>query len=154
MRRRFLLPVLLGMLLLVPCAAGTPTGWKTVDGQLFFGRESADAQTLTQPVPRSFRFRKRPEETALRALLAGPTLSERRKGYFSEAAGLRLSRLTYRERRHVAVVNYGAPRSWGLSGTLSGPRLREQTLRTLAQFGIVKQAIIRINGRTNFDDMR
>jgi spore germination protein GerM len=142
------------MLLLVPCAAGARTAWKTVDGQLFFGREISDAGTLTQPVPRTFRFRKRPEETAIRALLAGPTLSERRKGYFSEVTGLRLLRLTYRGRRRVAVVDYGAPRSWALSGTLSGPRLREQTLRTLAQFGRVKQAIIQINGRRDFDDMR
>jgi len=160
--------LLTGALTAAPLRARTPA--KTVAGKLYFhwcGDEArlpesvktaraaerpvdGNPEAYTDPVPRVFRYRTRPENAAIRALLAGPSERERAAGYDTELTYLSFVRIRFDDRRGRATLDLKSTRSGYLAGLLSTPRLGEQALKTLAQFGHVKTVRIRINGRLDW----
>ena len=162
--------ILAAAILATPLLACKLSPVKTVEGKLYFhwiGDEANPpasvkrAREMERPVngngyiytdstPRVFRFRTRPENAAIRALLAGPSQRERQAGFDTELAYLRLVRIQFDDAAGVATVDLKSTRSAFLGGLLSTPRLGEQVLKTLAQFGKVRTIHIRINGDLNW----
>ena len=110
---------------------------------------STPAPFVLYPVKRTIRSAVR-ERAALEELVKGPTTEERQLGYESMLEGLSVSEFEIADQ--VAVI--GLAGKLQLAGLLTGPRLRGQLEKTLAQFGTIDSVSLKINGREDFDSLK
>ncbi|HEX8143306.1 MAG TPA: GerMN domain-containing protein [Pyrinomonadaceae bacterium] len=94
-----------------------------------------------------------PARPALEALLAGPTAAEQQRRLRAlDARGLAIGTLLIKEgTARVDFVSSGGKR-W--AGDLSPAEFRRAVERTLKQFSTVRNVIVSVDGRTDFDSGR
>lgn len=119
--------------------------------KVFFGNERKDPEArscdVTYPVNRRLERSADPLQTALAALLEGPTDAERQKGYFTVLpAGTRLRSLELSD-DGVARADFSAALE-DSAGSCAVLAIRSQITQTLLQFPSVREVRISIEGRT------
>jgi len=94
-----------------------------------------------------------PARPALESLLAGPTVTEKRRRLRAlDAAGLKVGSLVIGNgTARVDFVSRGGKR-W--AGDLSPAEFRRAVERTLKQFSTVRRVTVSVDGRTDFDSSR
>jgi hypothetical protein len=89
-----------------------------------------------------------PARDALEALLAGPTDTESRSGYFTSInSGVTLKSVTIQN--GTARADFDAEIEREVGGSCRVTAIRAQITRTLMQFASVKNVVISVNGRTD-----
>jgi hypothetical protein len=94
-----------------------------------------------------------PARPALESLLAGPTVTEKRRRLRAlDAEGLKVGSLVIGNgTARVDFVSRGGKR-W--AGDLSPAEFRQAVERTLKQFSTVRRVTVSVDGRTDFDSSR
>lgn len=121
----------------------------SVEVKAFFGNRERDptlaACEVSYPVARRVSVTEDLSETALRSLLAGPTLTEQRQGFFTNLPeGIEVRSLT-EDDGHLSVA-FSPPLPIAETGSCRAQAIRSQIERTLRQFPQTKSALISIDG--------
>lgn len=118
--------------------------------KVFFNNDKLDPEFSCNkvfPVERIVPKTQTPARKALELLLAGPTLSEKEQGFFTNInPGVKIQKLTIEN--GMAKVDFDEQLEFQVGGSCRVSAIRAEITQTLKQFPTVNEVIISINGRT------
>ncbi len=148
----FLLMSAMMLVSLIPSAAGgqtTPRSRQRKLVKIYFYHEPGEYIDLA-PVKR-FVNGASPARAAIKALLAGPTAAERRRGFDSLASASEFAIGSLSISDGTAHVNFVVSRTWaGFPGDTAPIRFKAAVELTLKQFPEVKRTVVTLNGDKDF----
>lgn len=117
--------------------------------KVFFGSEqspSGEECTTVNAVNRQIARTDGVARATLEALLEGPTLDEKNRGYFTSInAGVEIQKIVIENR--VAKVDFTSRLEDGVGGSCRVTAIRSQITQTLLQFPTIDEVVISVDGR-------
>ena len=126
-------------------------GVESFDVKIYFSNSQLDPTfscTQAYPVERTVQAEGQPYQAALESLLAGPTKTERSRGYITGVPDdTKLLSVLMNDRGHV-TVNFSRELDQGVAGSCMVSTIRSQIMTTLNQFSEIKEVTISVEGET------